>query len=303
MNSSFDEKSDAEMDAMFDGIPLRREPSSEATAQAYAKVKAEWQLVVSTRRNKRWQKFGAVAATVLVLVIISVLQFPNNTAVDMRIAQGAITADHGVLTTTQPTRLALNAIEDIRLSQGTRFEIINPAEIRLLQGDLYVDTKDRANIKVRSNFGIVSDIGTRFLVSVDQHQMTVGVRQGEVLVDSKHGLVNAAAKNQLARIVQINATDAQVHTELASSTRWDWIHAVPPGYRQATVAQTTLQIADDLGVPVVYASRSAELMVMNADFGGQLTDIEPRRALDMLFHGSELEYVLNPDALTISLVR
>ncbi|MFT7651341.1 MAG: hypothetical protein ACI9ON_000892 [Limisphaerales bacterium] len=313
-----DEQPD-ELEDIFGTVTARKNPSAENVAEARGRANEAWLAMVAKRKRRSLQRFSGIAATFAILGIIGLTQFSAVAPIEFELAAGVLVEESTnrtvgpsqmielegstIWVAKEPTRMALNDIGDIRLSKGARAEIYSGEELRLLNGSIYIDTQGDADITILTPFGTVSDIGTRFAVTVDENQLVVGVRHGEVRVESRFGELHAKGQGSTASVVTVDDQGSRTHTEPSSAERWEWIHAVSPGYDNNTVMGAVRQIADDLGVELTFENRGVEAGVTNVAVQGDLQNLQPRQALQYVFQDSGMNYQLDAENLTISSIR
>ena len=310
-------QADNEVSSLFEGLQARSTPPEAARARAFAAASAAF-AEVQSRHRQRVRNLFALAAVLTLTTLVGVITLRTPQTFSVQIAAASDLSVNGVVTpgertievspgdslsAGEPARLALGQATDLRLDRQTVIRWISESSIELTQGSVFVDTGGVDDMSVRTSRGIVRDIGTQFLVTLDDGVMEVAVRSGSTIIDSDLGTYQASADGYSGDVVTLSADQASSRTEPTSADRWDWIHAVPRGYDDTAVARLLEQIARDLGLRLRYADPGAEAWVMNLQLrGDEIDDLSPTRALEVVAATSGLITRRGPDqTLTVSL--
>ncbi|MCB1685372.1 MAG: FecR family protein [Pseudomonadales bacterium] len=308
---------DRAMDALFAGLKARQQPPDAAQHRAYEAARAAF-LEEQDRHGSRLRNLRALAAvlTVTVLAAVLVLRQPESFSLDVvdaaRLEMNgavlqpgeriAITAGD-TMAAAVPARLVLGQSTDLRLAGHTALRWVSESSFELTRGRVFVDTGDHDNMTVITARGAVRDIGTRFLVALDDDQLEVAVRAGKTIIDSDLGSYQAGADGLQGDVVTLTADRVISRAEPVNAPRWDWIHSVPRGYEETAVAVVLEQIARDLGVQLEYADPGVKAWVMNLRLhGDQVSNMSPLEALEVVASTSDLlVHTGNGQSLTIAL--
>lgn len=310
-------QADNEVRSLFDGLQARRTPPEAARARAFAAASAAF-AEVQNRHRQRARNLFALAAVLTLSTLVGVITLRTPQTFSVQIAAASDLTINGVaasgertievapgdsLSAGEPARLALGQGTDLRLDRQTVIRWIGESSIELTQGSVFVDTGGVDDMSVSTSRGTVRDIGTQFLVTLDDSVMEVAVRSGRTIIDSDLGTYHASADGYSGDVVTLSADQASSRTEPTSADRWNWIHAVPRGYDDTAVARLLEQIAQDLGLRLQYADPGAEAWVMNLQLrGDEIDDLPPARALEVVAATSGLIARRGPDqTLTVSL--
>ena len=314
---------DQELGTLLSDAGQRPEPSKLATEQAYATLKSEWVEQVqihNTQRQKKWLVSLSAAASVALVAMITLFNVTDdssNGAWGVQVASGALTINgqsiavnedvqiHAtdLLSTSSAVRLETAQGVDLRLAANSEIQWSTETSIALSQGEIYIDTREQADFLVDTRFGNVRDIGTRFMVSVENDALVVAVREGIAEVQSEFGLDTAAATTNTAALVRVDAAGRAVSEERTTNPRWDWIHEAPAGYVDRALPAVLKQIARDLGKSVEFRSHGVAAIVANDTVQGDLIGLAPHQALDLVTHSADLSWQEGADAITIDFIR
>lgn len=329
---------EAEIDTLFSGIEERVTPSPEALARAKAQSAVVWQEVVAEQlQKKQAQKkqryWMALAATCLLAVAAALLlRLETSTTWELELATGEleiqqrlsatssntaprvsiinagtqeISADTQLLAT-QNTRIHLASGAELRLAQATRINFIAADRFELVTGRVYIDTHERSDMTVVTAWGEVADIGTQYSVAHAPNginiAVNIAVRSGSAVLTTPSNRYQANADPTSAGIIEVtNGGIVSQHQEPKSASRWDWIHTTATGYSSHEVSRVLVQIAQDLGVQLQYASVGDQAALANVTYAGDLSKMEPKQALELVALSSGLRWTLDAQTLLVSL--
>ena len=324
MSHSNYETDDEGLEQLLAGAGNRPEPTQDSSQRAYATLKLEWREQVKDRQarklRRRFTSLSAAAAVTLA-VVSALLWFPagqdDSGSWQVQLASGTVSlnnldevtaqalriAPEDILRTTSAVRLETVSGADLRLAANSQVQWVNEHSVYLSQGSAYVDTHDRADFSINTQFGQVRDIGTRYMVVVDDQGLIVAVREGAAEVDSEFGRNTATAQAQTAALVYIDRSGAAQTTEATSDERWNWIHTVPAGYESRSIPAVLQQIGRDLGKQIRFASRGVEATIANEIVQGELNNLHPRQALELITRSAQLNWQEDATFVTIDFIR
>jgi ferric-dicitrate binding protein FerR (iron transport regulator) len=282
-----------DLDALLKRALPRQEPPVDVRTRVLAAVEQEWQQY----KRRRWRLPAALAATVLMAVVTGLLIMRPTAAVEVRISDtGGLWVD-GILHDTSGVVLSIGrgvSLEaaggtrlvaghtELRLREGTRIKWLEPGAVDLERGSIYVDTRGRSRLRVHTPLGVVSDVGTTFMVTLDGDAMEVAMRDGTTMVDTPHGSYTARAGDHYGDVVTVSPERLSARAEPASAERWQWIHAVHPGYSRRDVVPLLQAIAADLGMALEFASPAVEAAALRGRLDGDLSGLAPAQALKVV---------------------
>jgi ferric-dicitrate binding protein FerR (iron transport regulator) len=326
MSHSNNETDDEDLEQLLTGAGKRPEPTTDSSERAYATLKSEWQEQVEDRQattlRRRLVSLSAAAAVTLA-VVSALLWFPagqsgsDSGSWQVQLAGGSVSLNNRDVGTAQVLRIApednlrtASAVRletatgaDLRLAANSHVQWVNEHSVYLSQGSAYVDTHDRADFSINTRFGQVRDIGTRYMVVVDDQGLLVAVREGAAEVDSEFGRNTATAEAQTAALVYIDRSGVAQTTEPTSDERWNWIHAVAAGYENRLIPVVLHQIGQDLGKQIRFASRGVEATIANDTVQGELNSLHPRQALELITRSAQLSWQEDASFVTIDFIR
>lgn len=187
----------------------------------------------------------------------------------------------------------------VRLSGETLITLQDNDRVLLEKGSIYIDSGGQRGLGVRTPFGLATDIGTQFLVSVDNERWHVQVREGEVVVADDDRTINANAGERI-----LISADNRVEKQRVepNDPSWSWIHNVSPvidikgmrliDYLDLYARETGLEVKFDDEM----TRRKAEEFIL----GGSIAGLQPAEALRAVLSSYELEYEQEGQIVLIS---
>ncbi len=271
----------------------RREPPDEVRARVLAAVENEWR----RHKRRRWRLPLALAATLMLAVAAGLLVTLRVEPVEVYVAEshglwidGALHRGGSIvvpprarLTVDGPTRLVTDQGLELRLREDTRLTWLRPATLQLEAGSLYVATGGRTGLEVRTPMGVVRDIGTTFLVTLEGETLEVALREGAAAVATAHGTYTARSLgDHRGEVVTVSAERIIARPEPAAASRWAWTHRAHPGYRERRLVPLLRAVARDLGKPLEFATPEVEAWASQVRLEGDLEDVGPEQALEVV---------------------
>lgn len=193
----------------------RPEVDAERTARVRAAVAEEWR---AATRRRLWTRIAAAAAVAAVIAAVLLLR--------PRIEPPAPAVERAAVRELTTPIDATSSVDwnggTLRLDRDTQLRIDTDRTATLLRGAIYYanDTPGVA-VTIRTPFGDVRDVGTRFEVRLQGDALRVRVRDGAVIVRD----TTARAGTELVA----SRTSIVSRTIPTSGEEWAWIeHAAPP---------------------------------------------------------------------------
>lgn len=189
---------------------------AERTARVRAAVADEWR---ATTRRRRWTRVAvaaAVAATIGGVMLTRPRTEPSAPAVVETAAVRELTTPGDATTSVDWNGGTL------RLDRETHLRIETARTATLLRGAIYyANDTPGASVTIRTPFGEVRDVGTRFEVRLRDDSVRVRVRDGAVIVRD----TTARAGTELVA----SRTSVTSRAVATSGEEWSWIeNAAPP---------------------------------------------------------------------------
>lgn len=287
------------VESLLEASAPRPVPPDAVRGRVLAAVEREWH----RRKRRRWRLPVALAAGVLTAVAAGVLTTRPDQPVRLEVTDttgllvdgvlhsGAadLTLDgEAALEAVGPTRLVTGRDMEIRLRTGTRLTWLEADAVALDAGSIYVDTRNRGHLRVRTSLGVVSDLGTRFMVTLYDGGMEVALREGAAAIDTGLGSYTARVRDREGDVVIVSRERIVARAEPASAERWEWIHEVHPGYSRRQVLALLEAIADDLGLGLEFETPAVQAAALQGRLEGDISGLGPEEALEVVLATSGL---------------
>jgi len=299
-----EQAADAELEQILNAAGPRPQPPQQVSQRAYESLKSDWSSLVVATKQRRRRRLLSVDAGIGVLVgsvwmfnvqqqvptwevVVTSGSFElNSTQYDA--PQEMTLAEGDYLYSQKPVRFERTDGADLRLGYATALSIANGTQVNLQQGSVYIDTKGTTDFLVHTPIADVRDIGTRFMVSLETSTLQVAVREGAAEVTSEFGAQIAKVDGAKAQVVTVDDTGQRLQLESLADSRWEWIHAASAGYQSRSLTALVNQIGHDLGKTVRFADHGVEVSVANERVDGDLRNMTPRQALEIITRSTGL---------------
>ncbi len=145
---------------------------------------------------------------------------------DVSLGESEAVSASDVLTTGVDSQVSLQLLEGIRivLDSHTTVQFVDNDSLRLLAGRLYFDSEGNSTpVDISTTWGKVTDIGTQYLLSIENDQMAVAVREGIVEVDLGDNELLATTQNGLGDVITVNRNGNLKKGSISSTDKsWSW---------------------------------------------------------------------------------
>lgn len=196
--------------------------------------------------------------------------------------------------------LALNSGHTLRVAGASRLRLEAGAVV-LDAGSVYIDSGDArraAPIEVRSTFGIVSELGTRYVVRVSNDALQVSVRDGAVNV-TQGDRVSAARAGEM---LTVDHSGIRQRSAIASyGEPWSIFSALAavPKLEGLTLREFLQWLAHEYGWQVDYASAEIERDAATVELHGSIDGLSGEDALAAVMTSSGWQYSLTDGRLHV----
>jgi len=285
-------------------------PAQPRAARVYSKVRREWKENKRYASTRRWIAPVALAASVVVAVSLWIQPQPPGTVV---VPVGTVARSTGgtdsaplppsgseffvgnrlVTGPDQGMSVLLANAESLRLDAGTVLEIEAAGRFRLLGGRIYADTGDlvyRArSLVIDTPLGVVTDVGTQFMLTVMGDGLNVAVREGRVDV-SEDAETHMAVAGEL---LQITRSGHPVYQEIsATDPSWDWATTLAPEFDidNKSLLDILRWAARETGRELVFENPELRMAAMRTELHGSVAGIEPLDALRSVLATTSFRY-------------
>ena len=149
----------------------------------------------------------------------------------------------------------------LRLDAGARVELQSDSRLLLLQGRLFVDSRNQP-IEVRTPSGLrVENLGTQFEIEVGGEHARVAVREGELRLDAGGVVRSAAAEGGSGAILVFEGLELRSEEALSSTgEHWRWIHLAQPPFalESSSVLDFLSWAARECGLELAFGSEAVK---------------------------------------------
>ena len=306
-------------------------PPPEETDRLKARLRPLWRREVHARSRRRllWTTGTLAAAAMLFVVFSRVLQVGTVMAppplapvaiVTTIVGRADVTLLSGVRAPRGPEavgmalapgtivecgatdRLALRLAggQSLRLDVTSRVRLDSGAAVTLERGAVYVDSSAGGDsVAVRTAFGEARDIGTQFEARLAGDALTVGVREGVVLVSGAGERLMVESGDA----VTVAPGRAPERRPIAAwGQEWEWTQAVAPllDIEGRTAREFLAWVARESGIEVSYADARAERAAREAVLHGRLVGPTPLESLAVVLPGCGLRSARSDGRIVIS---
>ena len=321
MNNQHDPEVERErlLRQLFARAEPRPQPPASDTEEIRRAVLAEWDAVTGPRIWRKRAAFGTAAAAALVTAFVYVGGGPAPSAPAQLVAH--VEQVRGVVTTASGARLGAGSgvVAGTRLESGegqialrlasggslriaahSRVVLVGGDEAELVAGVLYFDSEAQrsSEFAVMTDLGRVRDVGTQFLVRLDDERLDVGVREG--LVNVTRGAVSdTAAAGE--RLVATQASNGLRRDSIATvGGDWEWTERLAPPFdiNGRTLGEFLEWFEAQTGRTVVFVDAAVERAKRPAVLNGTV-DLEPMQKLSAVLAVNGLTYELDGDRVVI----
>lgn len=300
-----------------------------------ASVRPAWLAVVRARVRRRRLLWGggglAAAATVVVALWLGPLHEHRHEETAARVATlSAVVGELEVLAAGSPP-LRLGAAEvgrelvggsslvtvmhgraaltlrggvSLRLDNNTSIRLVSADIVDLDRGGIYVDSgaSSAAGVEVRTNMGVMRDLGTQFEVRRGGQTLTIRVREGMVSLTRGQDQLEIRSGSQ-ATVVADGAPTLQGVT--AFGPEWAWAQAIAPPFaiEGRTATDFLAWVGRETGREVRFADPDVEDFAGRTTLHGSLAGLGPGDAVDLVLPGCGLEARNVDGALVVRQLR
>ncbi len=306
------------VEALLGQASRRPRPPAKATADVRAAVHSQWQALVRGRRRRRRVVAAGLAAG-LFTVAVAVTQLlsvdptvPAPVAVSARqhgdvflvgnqsellplSPASAVVAGQTVLTSSDAgLGLDWHSGISVRVDASTRVEMTADNAIYLQTGRVYIDTASDENAEslvVKTDVGTVTHVGTRYMVTVKDDELTVAVRDGRVRIDGHYHDAAAQPGDQ----VRMQGSARPVVDRLPRyGDTWRWTETLAGALDvDGRPADAFLRwVGHETGYRLVYDDPATETTVRETRLKGRV-DADPRTELALRLMTMDLDYEID----------
>ena len=332
------EADEQSLELLFRLASSRPEPPEADVRQVRDAVHGEWQAVTGARRwRRRAVVLAAAAGVVLTISMVLVNQRPEPTVPELDImarverisgqvqvfaqasgGDGAALAAQMPVYVGQTLRtggdsgisLRLNGGISLRLDQQTVVVLDDGEGIELRSGRVYVDTQSPGSaapdpgreLLIHTDLGVISHLGTQYMVLRSGDWLRVGVRQGGVRIDDAGEGDTASVIVPTGQELSLDHAGEQVLAPLnAYGPEWLWAEKLAPEFDLdgRTMAEFLDWVASETGLDVAYQSDSVRSLAEQTMLHGQV-DLPATEALQLVLMTSDFSAEIRDGVIEVN---
>lgn len=282
----------------------------------YADVHRTWRRSTWRGRLLRWAIPVGVVATVLLAVTLVtrpveaprtrvatvadvIAPAPNNDY------QAGSAVYEGDLLTTGPgggVSLLLARNASLRIGENSRLRVAGENRFKLLGGRVYADTGQfiyrDGGLKIETAFGVVTDVGTQFAVTLGGDSLDIAVREGRVELAGSDKVFAARMGERLTLVEGQGASIAELGTH---DPYWNWIVGLTPSFDlgNKSLLDFLKWAARETGRELFFVTDGSRMFAMRTDINGSITGLTPDEALEAVLSTTTLVYAVEPDRIIV----
>jgi len=316
---------------LFANVTPRSKPPAEAQDKAFAILELQWRNLAIRRKRRNQFVSWSIAASLLLAVGIAFnwlgearqpaaepvakleritggTIYANNVKIDGSSRSRFPLAAGETLVTGPDSRAALswNSGGSLRIDENSEVRFTSATVVQLVSGAIYFDSLpyDRTESEVpvfsiETVAGRISHVGTQFLTSVVGSTVTIGVREGQVLVDGP--IYNSLVQPRDRISITADGLQSKRLVEPFDES-WHWVEEIAPAFdpNGRTVREMVVWISRETGRPFQFRSRKAEMNAASASLVG-LENLSPLQAMRTMQYATDLRYDIVNEEIVIRL--
>jgi ferric-dicitrate binding protein FerR (iron transport regulator) len=280
----------------------RAQPAAPLEDSVRAAVYEEWQ---RSLRSKRQQRVigGLLAAAVIIICVGIGWRVSVQRPISVPVAVASVVYAHGAVhvsskqsassnaqaalyvgddistDTDAGARLLLSNQASLRLAGNSHLRWRTSNDIELLDGAVYVDSgPQHARFVVRTRYGEVTHLGTRYQVKLSADALGIAVRDG--VVNLQTDKVKASATTQQKLKVDNNGQIAIANVS-SYGEEWAWIDSLAPSFDidNRSVDEFLHWAAHETGHTLEYVDDASRVAATRTVLHGSVGVLAPARAI------------------------
>lgn len=287
--------------------------------KVYEKVHKSWRRDVFRGTMLRWMVPAGIAATAVIAMVLVSQPEPLPTRVAATVSRvvgsGPVSSEfpqgtsvhEGAVISTGPNEglsLLLARSESLRIDENTRIRVDAADQFTLLGGRVYADTGQfvyrNGGLKIDTEFGVVTDVGTQFSVAASTESLDVAVREGRVDVQNQSETYAARMGERLTLVQGEGAslTDLDTH-----DVYWGWVVDLVPAFDMTnkSLLDFLKWAARETGRELQFQNNEARMFAMRTDVHGAVDGLTPDEALEAILATTTVRYRIEVDKIIIEI--
>ncbi|MGB5337065.1 MAG: FecR family protein, partial [Woeseiaceae bacterium] len=195
--------------------------------------------------------------------------------------------------------------ESLRLAENSSLRIDASDQFTLLRGRVYADTGEfvyrDGGLRIDTEFGAVTDIGTQFAVSIDDNLLDVAVREGRVDIRSdEHAHAHHVAMSG-ERVRLRPQGEVAVDTLALTDDYWNWTTDLAPTFdiEGRSLMDFLKWAARESGRILFFEDAELRMAAMRTDLHGSISDFGPLEAIESVLPTTRFRYRIEADRIVI----
>ena len=198
--------------------------------------------------------------------------------------------------------LLLARSESLRVDENTQLRVDAADQFTLLGGRVYADTGEfvyrNGGLKIETEFGLVTDVGTQFSVTATDLSLDVAVREGRVDVQNEADTYAARMGQRLTLVQGEGAALVELDTH---DVYWSWIVDLTPAFDMTnkSLLDFLKWAARETGRDLQFESDESRMFAMRTDVHGSIDGLTPDEALEAILATTTVRYRIEEDKVVI----
>jgi len=297
---------------------LRPLIAADIEARVYDHVHQEWRNSLPASRTGKWAMPLALAAGILIAVtFVTRLVLPDAPLVGtvarvnggfdgsaasfvsgdaVRVGDNLRTGDRQLLS------VALSDGTSLRLAANSSLQLDERRSYTLLTGKVYADSGQTvyqdSGLEIRTGLGVITDIGTQFLVSFEGAALSVAVREGRVDVAADQDTYTALAGDRLMMQAGGGVTKGQIG---ATDSAWDWTLKLAPEFdiENRSLLDFLTWVSRETGKELIFVNDELRKAAMATVLSGSISDLTPVEAATTVLTTTSFAYEIRETSIII----
>jgi len=288
---------------------LRPAVSAEIEARVHDRVQQEWRNSLPVSRTRKFAIPLALAASLLIAVSFMTDRVAVEGALVGTVAN--VSSESGTSTTSlaigdtirvgdtlrtrrgQLLNITMSDNTSLRLAENTSVKLDEPRRFTLVAGTVYADSGSLAhagnNLAIRTEVGVITDVGTQFLVSFMDAALSVAVREGRVDVTAERDTYTTFAGESLTMQDGGPVTTGEIS---ATDEAWDWTLSVASDFEieNSSLLDFLTWVCRETGKELTFANDEIRADAMTTVLHGSMSGMNPSEAASTMLATTEFDY-------------
>ncbi len=206
--------------------------------------------------------------------------------------------------TKRNNRLLVNLFNgnQFRVDENTHLLVASNNHLSLLAGRIYVDSESSAGhhqLTIETPLARVNHIGTQYSVAFVADELSVGVRDGLVLIKGDDLVESEVAKG---RNLLLKSNGEVAYSNITSyDPMWYWTQKITNGFsiQDKTLSDYLDWVSSETGYPIKWESETVRRKADSIKLSGSINGLLPVDSLDVILPTTRFNYSLDEDQIYI----